>query len=103
MIFFEAGSIMSADEEAYLDELLGRTRCARCGQILRGEVECPFCSLFPEPVRAQRTPKWVYLTACFLTSPVSLPFLYATRRLTPKEKLMAGSGAFLWPFLFWIL
>lgn len=94
---------MMTDEEAYLDELLGRTRCARCGQILRGEIECPFCSFFPEPVRAQRTPKWVYLTACFLTSPVSLPFLYHTRRLKAAEKWMAGSGALLWPFLFWLL
>ena len=94
---------MPTDEEADLDELLGRSRCARCGQILRGEIECPFCSLFPEPVRAQRTPKWVYLTACFLTSPVSLPFVYATRRLTLTEKVVAGSGVMLWPLLFWLL
>lgn len=95
-----------SDEEAYdeaeLDELLGRTRCARCGQILHGEIECPFCRYFPEPVHARRTPKWVYLTACFLTSPVSLPFLYATRRLSPTEKWVAGSGALLWPLIFWM-
>jgi hypothetical protein len=92
-----------ADEEAELDALLGRTRCARCSQILDGEIECPFCSIFPEPVRAKRMPTWVYLTACFLTSPISLPFLYATDRLTPKEKLIAGSGALLWPLLFWMV
>lgn len=92
-----------ADEEAEFDQLIGRTRCARCGQILDGEIECPFCSNFPEPVRATRLPKWVYVTACFLTSPLSLPFLYASRRLTLAEKLLAGSGALLWPLLFSLL
>ncbi|HZR45676.1 MAG TPA: hypothetical protein VFA47_03145 [Candidatus Manganitrophaceae bacterium] len=91
---------MSEEEEAYLDELLGRTRCVRCGQILDGEIECPFCSYFPEPVRAKPMPKWVYLTACFLTSPLSLPFLYATPHLSRTEKWIAGSGALFWPLIF---
>ena len=79
-----------------LDEILGRTRCARCGQVLDGEIECPFCSLFPDRPRVRRTPKWVFLTACFLTSPLSLPFVFATRRLSNAEKVVAGSGMLVW-------
>ncbi len=86
-----------------LDEILGRTRCARCGQILSGEIECPFCSLFPDPARARRMPKWVYLTACFLTSPISIPFLLRSGRLTLPEKILAASGLLLWPVLYWLV
>jgi hypothetical protein len=71
------------EHDADLDELLGRTRCARCGQVLDGEIECPFCSLFPDRTRVRRTPKWVFLTACFLTSPLSLPFVLATAGGSP--------------------
>ncbi len=91
------------DEDAKLDELLGRTRCARCGQMLRGEEECPFCSLFPEPVAARRSPTWIYVTACFLTSPLSLPFLLTTRRIAPAKKLLAASGMVAWALLYWLL
>ncbi|MBI3608982.1 MAG: hypothetical protein HY207_13560 [Nitrospirae bacterium] len=84
------------ERDAHLDEMLGRTRCARCGEALDGEIECPFCSLFPDRPRVRRTPKWVFLTACFLTSPLSLPFVLATRRLTNVEKLVAGSGMLVW-------
>jgi len=101
---FSAGigrGVNETDEE--LDEILGRTRCARCGEVLHGEVECPFCSLFPEKVRAQRVPKWVFLTASFLTSPLSLPFLLTTQRLTLREKLLAASGMVLWLALGWWL
>jgi len=91
----------SEDEETELDEILGRTRCARCGQVLNGEIECPFCSLFPEKTIAQHTPKWIYLTACFLTSPLSLPFLFFTDRLSFTEKLFSGSGMVLWFLLLW--
>jgi len=90
------------DEEATVDELLGRTRCARCGQLLNGEIECPFCSLFPEPTRGSETPKWVYLTACFLLSPLSLPFLFTTTRLTRVEKVVAGSGMLVWALVYWL-
>ena len=89
------------DVEEELDELLGRTRCARCGQVLRGEVECPFCSLFPEKSHVQRVPKWVFLTASFLASPLSLPFLFTTARLTLPEKLVAGSGMVVWLLIAW--
>jgi len=84
------------EHDADFDELLGRTRCARCGQVLDGEVECPFCSLFPDRTRVRRTPKWVFLTACFLTSPLSLPFVLTTRRLSRAEKVVAGCGMLLW-------
>ncbi len=94
---------MSKDEGTELDEVLGHTRCDRCGQILNADIECPFCSLFPEKTRAQRTPKWIYLTACFLTSPLSLPFLFLTSRLSLVEKVFAGSGMLLWAFLFWLM
>jgi hypothetical protein len=84
------------EHDADLDEVLGRTRCARCGEVLDGEIECPFCSLFPDQKRVRRTPKWVFLTACFLTSPLSLPFVFTTRRLTRLEKVVALSGMLMW-------
>lgn len=94
---------MTSESDAELDELLGRTRCARCGQILDGDIECPFCSLFPDKHHVQRVSKWVFLTACFLTSPLSLPFLFVTRRLTPVEKAIAGSGMALWAAIYWLI
>ena len=84
------------EDDVNLDELLGRTRCARCGEVLDGEIECPFCSLFPDRTRVRRTPKWVFLTACFLTSPLSLPFVLTTRRLTGMEKVVVASGMLMW-------
>lgn len=79
-----------------VDEILGVTRCARCGHRLEGEIECPFCSLFPEAHGKESVPKWVYLTACFFTSPLSLYALIKTRRLNRFEKLLAFSGALFW-------
>ena len=78
------------------EEILGITRCARCGQRLEGEIECPFCSLFPDAPRGHVLPKWIYLTACFLTSPLSIYFVLKTRRLRPHEKIVAISGCLLW-------
>jgi hypothetical protein len=89
------------DPDTDLDELLGRTRCARCGQILHGEIECPFCTNFPEPSHAHRLPTWVFVTACFLTSPLSLPVVLSTKRLTGPQKLLAASGMLGW-FGLWI-
>jgi hypothetical protein len=91
-----------SDQEQELDELLNRTRCVRCGQVLDGEIECPFCSLFPDSPRAQRLPKWVFFTACFLTSPLSLPVLITTRRLTGLEKVLAASGLLGWLGVWWL-
>jgi hypothetical protein len=89
------------EHEQDLDELFNRTRCARCGQVLDGEIECPFCSNFPDPPRAQRMPKWVFATACFLTSPLSLPVILTTRRLTGPEKVVAASGLLGWLGVWW--
>lgn len=82
------------------DEILGITRCVQCGQRLDDEVECPFCTVMsPEP-RKRRIPKWVFLTACFFTSPVSIYGIIKTDRLTNVEKVLASSGCLVWVFLF---
>ena len=78
------------------DEILGITRCARCGHRLEGEIECPFCSMFPDTPKKERVPKWVYLTACFLTSPLSLYFIIRSERLNSVERIAAFSGCLIW-------
>ena len=79
-----------------IDEALGITRCARCGQRLQSEIECPFCSVFPDKPLAAGLPKWVFLTACFLTSPLSLYAIVTTKKLNIREKLLAFSGCLFW-------
>ncbi len=83
-----------------IDELLGVVRCERCGYRLNGEIECPFCSLFPEPSRREGMPKWIFVTACFLTSPFSIYFIFKDRRLTVPEKILTLSGCCVWLSLF---
>ena len=84
-----------------LDEVIGITRCARCGHRLNGEVECPVCSgFYNESRRKERLPKWVYFIACFLTSPLSLYFILRSRRLSRLDKLLAASGGLLWASLY---
>lgn len=83
-----------------LDEALGITRCVRCGQRLDGEIECPVCSGDIHGAEQKAPiPKWIYLTACFLTSPLSIYFVVRTDRLTTVEKWWAASGCLLWAFL----
>jgi hypothetical protein len=82
--------------EENIDEILGIVRCARCGHRLEGEIECPFCSLFPDPPRKDVLPKWVYLAACFLTSPISIYAVLKSRRLNIFEKVIAVSGCLFW-------
>ena len=89
--------LMAEDD---LDEALGITRCARCGHRLEGEIECPFCSLFPEKPRKTVRPKWVFITACFLTSPLSLYAIVTTHKLNVAEKVLAFSGCLLWAGLY---
>ncbi len=89
---------MMAEHDGDMDEVLGIVRCARCGHRLHGEVECPFCSLFPDPPRKRELPKWVYFTACFLTSPLSLYAIVKSGRLSAPEKVVASLG-----FLFWVV
>lgn len=79
-----------------MDEVLGITRCARCGHRLNHEVECPFCSMFPDEPLKHETPKWVIMTACFLTSPFSLYAILSSRRLSAGEKVVSFSGAVVW-------
>jgi len=87
-------------EEERLDDILGITRCARCGHRLDGLIECPFCAVVePEP-RSHPSNKWVYIVACFLTSPLSIYSIVMTNRLTKGEKIIAVSGCMLWAGIF---
>ena len=84
-------------DQQELDEILGITRCERCVHKLEhGEIECPFCSLFPVKPRTSGLPKWIYLTACFLTSPFSIPSILKTEKLNYLEKGLAVSGIIWW-------
>lgn len=87
-------------DERDMDGILGIVRCARCGHRLNGEIECPFCSLFPDPPVKRELPKWVYITACFLTSPLSLYAIVRTGRLNTVEKMIAFSGCLFWSALY---
>ena len=79
-----------------IDEALGITRCARCGHRLEGEIECPFCSLFPDKPCKEAFSKWVFITARFLASPLSLYAVITTNRLNFFEKVLACSGCLFW-------
>lgn len=85
------------------DDILGIIRCARCGHRLEGEIECPFCSAFHEQSHMPSLPKWVYITACFLTSPFSLYAIIKSDRLSRFEKFISFSGCILWlgVYRFW--
>lgn len=89
-------------DDPHINEVLGVVRCERCGHRLENEIECPFCSQFQEPARKNILPKWVYLTACFLTSPFSIYFIVNDSRLTLFEKIMGISGCGLW-FTFYLV
>ncbi|MHB8483112.1 MAG: hypothetical protein ACYDBV_10365 [Nitrospiria bacterium] len=82
--------------EENLDEILGITRCARCGERLNGEIDCPFCSLFPDKPYLKRFPKWIYITACFLTFPLSFPFVLRSETLSIYEKILISGGLIFW-------
>lgn len=83
-----------------IDEVLGIVRCARCGHRLENEIECPFCSLFPEKKMAGALPKWVYITACFITSPLSIYSIFKSDRLNVFEKGLTAMGCCLWLALY---
>jgi hypothetical protein len=85
-----------------MDEILGILRCVRCGHRLAGEEECPFCSPFQERT-GKRNFKWVYFTACFLTSPLSIYFIFANDRLNMSEKVLALSGCLCWFSLYFLM
>jgi len=86
-----------------VDEILGITRCVRCGQRLDGDVECPVCSGLDVTGGKGGSGKWVFFTAAFLTSPLSLWAVLRTKRLSPLEKLLAVSGCLIWPGLWRLL
>jgi hypothetical protein len=85
------------------ENILGIIRCARCGHRLEGEIECPFCSVFPDQIQQEHIPKWIYITACFLTSPLSLYPIITSDRLSLPEKIISFSGCLLWlgVYRFW--
>jgi hypothetical protein len=103
--------------EEKLDEILGISRCARCGQRLEGEVECPSCSQAvdagSDSIRVYDSaeavpylgddalPSWVYFTSCFLTSPLSLYWIIKNKRLGLPLKFLAASGGFVWLYMLW--
>ncbi len=91
------------NHDSELDEILGITRCDRCGQRLEGEIECPFCTPFEMPDPAASDRKWIYFTACFLTSPLSIPFILSNETLKAREKILAASGMGIWGLLYWML
>ena len=84
-----------------MDDILGIVRCARCGHRLESEIECPFCSIFHAPTK-KRNYKWIYITACFLTSPVSIYFIFTNDRLSIFEKVLALSGCLIWPAFYFL-
>ncbi len=84
------------DDRERTDEALGIVRCARCGHRLNGEIECPFCSLLPDAPRRRGMSKWVFFTACLLTSPLSIYFILKSDRLNRIEKFIASLGCLIW-------
>ena len=86
-----------------IDEILGITRCVKCGHRLEGEVECPFCSIVLESPKKKILPKWVYISAYFLTSPLSLYAIIKTNRLNLFEKILSGSGCLIWLSLYLLI
>jgi len=84
-------------EQEELDEILGISRCVRCGHRLDGEVECPVCTGYYDKAKHRHgLPRWIYFTACMLTSPLSIPFIVSSKRLSFIEKVLAVSGAVVW-------
>jgi len=91
------------DNPDKIEEILGVVRCARCGHRLNGEVECPFCSIVEQKTKKGHVlPKWVYITACFLTSPLSIYFIFRSSSLNAFEKMLALSGCLIWPGLYFL-
>jgi hypothetical protein len=85
------------------DEILGIVRCVNCGHRLDGEIECPFCSIVDQKFGGTTVlPKWIYMTACFLASPVSIYFILRSHRLSVAEKILASSGCLVWSGLYLI-
>jgi len=85
-----------------MDELLGITRCDRCGHRLEGDMECPVCSGYydsPSGGMGAGLPLWIFMVAAFMTSPLSIPFIVRNRRLSTAQKVIASCGALAWAAL----
>jgi hypothetical protein len=48
-------------------------------------------------------PKWVYITACFMTSPLSIYFVARSKRLNTIEKALCLSGCLVWLGVYYLL
>ena len=84
------------ENHADTDEILGIQRCARCGHRLDNEIECPLCSDYYASAGREAISTWVYFTACFITSPVSIYFIFRNNRLGAAQKILALSGCLFW-------
>jgi hypothetical protein len=82
--------VMKQDD---IDEKLGITGCARCGHRLEGEIECPFCSLFPDKPRKEACPVGIHNR---LLSHLPLSLNAVIPRLNFFEKVLACSGCLFW-------
>jgi hypothetical protein len=87
-------------EEKNIDEILGITRCVRCGHRLEGEVECPFCEIVYQNLQRKVLPKWIYITAYFMTSPLSIYAIFRNKQLTVFEKILSCAGCLVWISLY---
>jgi hypothetical protein len=83
-----------------LDEILGITRCVRCGHRLNGEIECPFCAVVAERTQKALFPKWLLILMYFFSSPFSLYFIKNSERLNIPEKIISSSGCFFWMIIY---
>ena len=84
------------DNQDQIEEAIGITRCVQCGHRIDHEIECPFCSIVQESKGLNALPKWVYMTACFLTSPLSCYFVLKNAKLNAVEKALTLSGCLFW-------
>jgi len=91
------------EERRRLDGIIGVVRCERCGHRLDGHADCPFCAAVGGLDGMDRLPDWIFITACFLTSPFSLYAIYRTDRLGRLGKLLTFSGCLVWAGFFFLL
>lgn len=89
--------VMNQDD---MDEILGISRCVRCGHRLDGDIECPFCLAISSSGKKSGIPRWAHITAYFLASPFSLYAIIKTGKLNVCEKILASSGFIFWLVLF---
>lgn len=94
---------MADMDDCKLDGILGITRCARCGHRLDGQVDCPFCAVVEHTPKYAPRLDWVYIMACFLTSPLSIYSVVTTDRLSIPQKVFALSGCLFWAAMYMLI